>query len=740
MPFPTVTWAVLAGLATVSGEAPARIPLIDDRNVALASPVEACFQIDLRQECVAVAAGSDLVLLPGFRSLKIEGNDYGPLATSELEVRRKTAGDQPLQVTRKATLKVRSRGKPATALSLYRLDDSDLRRPAHRIEIPKKGPVKVPAGEFLASLSKPGSAPDLHLVTLAPGARHEVTFTARPGWSVVLRVRDSAKLSPVGGAAVAFRGVPGFSLRSSSPRAARTGLHGLALLSGLTDAMMQATVEHPDYVRQEVRGLLASPGSFAYQAVDLETGGRVRATVLLENQPAAGAGCEIARYVRRPAGNRPPPEILFKGVADAGGSCVSPPLATDRYILRVSAPASGARTDREVVVAAGQETTVEVGLSPIRLHGTVRIGSNPAPGFRIDVYNDDALIPHRIAEDAVAVATTDEEGEYEATLWLAGRYSLAVTTPRGAPASGKWQQLEAPEEVVDFQYDEAGVSGVVVDEVGKPVEGAVVLLRWQGLELTETRGVLSAADGSFSLPMLAAGPVVLEAHREGYRSAEPLSLEFVAGVALGPLKLVLRKESSLRGVVTSAAGAPVPQARVASYATASEFLRRIAATTTGPDGSFEIQIPDTGAATVFVTGPGCPLAAFQVTTAEPEARLACAGAPAALGLIVKDRGGIALARANLILRKNGQVIPRDALSTHLGLLQLPAETDGAGRLVVAGLAPGDYDIFLASSTTEGLVRQGASHGYLGSFSLAPLTLTEVEVQVGFDEPAIEGRP
>lgn len=108
--------------------------------------------------------------------------------------------------------------------------------------------------------------------------------------------------------------------------------------------------------------------------------------------------------------------------------------------------------------------------------------------------------------------------------------------------------------------------------------------------------------------------------------------------------------------------------------------------------------------------------------------------------MVRDRGCSPLAQANLILRRNGEVLPRDAIATHLDLLQLPAETDGSGRLVVAGLAPGDYDVFLATSTTEGLAGQGTSHGYLGSFSLAPLFLTEVEVQVGWDEPRVEGLP
>lgn len=733
-----LAWLIVIGLDMAGGGA--RVQLVDDRSVALTSPVEACFQVDLRQDCVPVAPGSRLLLPDGFRSLRIEGSDHGPLVLTELDVKRKAAGGNPLPVLRKAALQVRNRGKAPLALSLYALDDQELRRPAHRLDVPSKGSVKVPAGEFLASLSQRGSAPDLHLATFAPGGRHSLGYRSRPGWSLVLRVIDAESRKPVPEASIALRGIPGYSLASSPSRAAKTERRGLALFSGLTDAMMQGTVRHPGYVEENVRGLLASPGTFSYQAVGLEIGGRVRAAVLMDGQPAAGASCEIARYTRRSAGKRPPPEILFQGSADISGICLSRPLATGSYILRVSVPDRPVRSDKGVAVVAGQETGVEIDLTPIRIHGTARLGAKPAQGFHVNIYSDDAVIPQRKDEDAVAVSTTDEDGEYEAKLRSAGKYSLALTTPRGTPATAKWQDLEPPEEVVDFQLDEAGASGVVVDEAGKPVAGAAVVLRWQGPENTNTRAASSEKDGTFYFPMVTTGPVVLQAHREDYRSTEPLTLEFISGVTLGPLKLVLRKERTIRGVVTSSAGGPVAQAWVASYAPLTgDMPFRIATALTQPDGSFEIRVADAGAANLVISGPGCPLAAFTAPP-EQEVHLPCAAAPAALGLAVKDRDGRPLAQTNLILRKEGIVLPRDALAAHLGLLQLPAETDGSGRLTVAGLAPGNYDVFLATATTEGLASQGTSHGYLGSFSLPALFLTEVEVQVGWEQPVVEASP
>jgi hypothetical protein len=142
----------------------------------------------------------------------------------------------------------------------------------------------------------------------------------------------------------------------------------------------------------------------------------------------------------------------------------------------------------------------------------------------------------------------------------------------------------------------------------------------------------------------------------------------------------------------------------------------------------------------FVTGPGCPLTTAEATDIEQEVRYACTSSPSALAITVKDREGRPVRQESVILRQNGKVIPREVVAAHLRLLGLPGETDGAGHLVIAGLAPGAYDVYLASSTAEDLVAIGTQHGYLGTFSLAPLTLSEVEVAMDWDKPLVEAPP
>jgi hypothetical protein len=66
---------------------------------------------------------------------------------------------------------------------------------------------------------------------------------------------------------------------------------------------------------------------------------------------------------------------------------------------------------------------------------------------------------------------------------------------------------------------------------------------------------------------------------------------------------------------------------------------------------------------------------------------------------------------------------------HLSNLRLLPATDGGGRLLLVGLAPGNYDIYLAEATNPELIASGLPHGFLTAASLAPLTTTELEVTV-----------
>jgi hypothetical protein len=104
-------------------------------------------------------------------------------------------------------------------------------------------------------------------------------------------------------------------------------------------------------------------------------------------------------------------------------------------------------------------------------------------------------------------------------------------------------------------------------------------------------------------------------------------------------------------------------------------------------------------------------------------------APANLQLTLLSSEGKPIPLEGIALRKGSYVIPSEVVAAHLSAFALPATTDGAGRLILAALESGDYEIYLARSSNPLTIASGQPHGHLGSVSLAPLATAELEITI-----------
>lgn len=75
------------------------------------------------------------------------------------------------------------------------------------------------------------------------------------------------------------------------------------------------------------------------------------------------------------------------------------------------------------------------------------------------------------------------------------------------------------------------------------------------------------------------------------------------------------------------------------------------------------------------------------------------------------------------------MIPLVVLGPHLSLQGQSMSSDGSGRLVVPGLPPGTYDVFLARRASEEMAAQGRPEGHAGSVTVLPGQTAELEVLV-----------
>jgi hypothetical protein len=718
--------AALASAAGAQAESLPALHLVDDRGQPIDAAVEVCFRVELRTECQRLTAGGTARSPASFYSLRIEGEDHGPVDLRRDGLQAQVDGSFRVMVPRKALLRVESNGRqqPLT-LSLYKPEDPTFREPAYRVRLsPGQDEVKVPAGKLIASLALANNAPDLQRLSTQPAGRYRVTYHPHPGWSLLVRCRAAATLQPVAGAEAHAAAAVGYGQPERPLAQSVSGPDGLVLLSGLQAAMASLEVRHPSFIPAAAHALTASPGSFAFREVDLGTGGRIVAKVTIHGRPSAGATCQVAALSSDGIDPSDDPyRLLWEATVDPHGACSSSRLAQGEYKLRVRIAESSAQVSRWVSVSEAQDTEVDVALTPTRISGEVRRGGRPAPGYSVEATLIDLDQPKGARGEVGDAATADEEGRYELTLWTPGWYTLFLRSPTKELAAGhKEVTTEGDEEkTVDFDLGVSAFRGTVVDEEGRPVEKAAVAVRWAGVLVAGTD-----AQGHFEIDVQGEGTGTLVASKSGYRESASIDVRVEKDAPIPPVTLILKRKSTAQGTILSAGGSPVPSAWIGSAGSSPEqgpFV--FSETRSAADGHFEVETPP-GRPRVFLSGPGCPLSWFDVPAPAP-AVLRCPPLPAALELSLLDGTGKPLPHAGVILRQGGVIVPQGALASHLRSLGLLSQSDGAGRLVLAGLSPGDYELFLSTLASESTIAGGRREGYLTTVSLPALQTTALQI-------------
>lgn len=719
-------FALLLLHSTAGGPPPApataRLVLLDDRGRPIEAPLEVCIQVELRSNCIRPEAAAEVDVPAVFRSLRVEGDEHGPLARRREELDRDERDAFVIRVPRKAVLRIDAPAGPNGAstplvLSLYPLDDPAFRRPTARVTVRPHRPLRVPAGRWVASLARAGAAPDLHLVAFAPAERQRIAYRSRRGWSLLVRCRDLPTGRLLSRARLTVRGAAGFS--RGAAQTAVTSPEGLAVFTGLEHALAVASAEHPRHVPRELHGLAATAGTFAFEEVLLSAGGSLMATVRHGAEPVANARCRLLDADREPVAGRRAERVLLETRTDPSGRCSGGPFASGTYVLEIVPVERGTSAERQVEVRDGEAAEVAVDLVRIRLGGRITRGGEPAAGYRVEVTRS------RAAGDGLAPvieAVADDRGEYEAVLWDSGSFVLMALTPAGTPAAFPRQlTLESAEETEDFELPPGALRGTVVDAQGAPLAEVRLALR----EARMVRVAESGPAGEFELPVSTTGSATLRASKPGYVLDTPIELTIPEGGPAAPLVVRMRRSGLLRGTVM-AAGGRVPGAWVAAAPVPASAGLPIRLAVANEAGRFEVEAPSSPAR-LFFGGPGCPLSLLELADPEAEHAVQCATPPAALVLHVRDADGRPVPHAAVRLRRGDVVVPHPVLAAHLAALGLPAESDAAGRLSLVALAPGAYEVFLADRSSEESVGLGVGDGWVGRVELAPLAVSELEV-------------
>ncbi len=723
-------WISAARMAWPAAPAPAGPPigLRDDRGERITSPLEICFRTELRGDCVDLKAGDDFTPPARWQSLRVEGPDHGPASFQAEDFEAGSDGPLVLRIPWKALLQIgKLPGEPLT-VSLYDQQAPSFDKPRITALVGLEG-LKIPAGEYVVSLSLGRKAPDLHRLSVLPGALAHLDYQPRAGWSMVLRSSSAKTRQPLAAAMVSLESVQGYDLPNQPAGESTTGADGLVLFSGLAGRVIDAGVHHAEFLPRKVQGLSAPPGGLAWREVALEEGGRVRARVRVKGQAREGALCKLVDLARPTLFSteemRVPPR--YEGRTDREGICRTGRLPAGSYILAVRLAEDWAPLMRTITVVNGLDAEEELAFSEIRVRGTVSRGGEPAPGLVVFVVES---LPDSEIFSLVAKATSGKDGTYEVTLAKPGRYGFWLSpSPQAPPIVERSEQVEEKGETkVDFSVEGAAVRGKVVDEAGKPVDSAWVTLRWNVSKEIDQR---TDERGGFEFLLESPGTGEVKVQKKGYRESRLQEVTLKDETELPLMVIVLVKEKPFRGTLSSAAGLPVAGAWVGSVRSYyGDEPVRVNDGRSDDTGRFEVPVMEGGRNRLFASGPGCPLSVFEPIDASGELALRCQGQPAVLDLTLTDAAGRPVPNAQLILRQGGVIIPRNLLFRHLFFLGLRMETDASGRIVMPNLAPGDYDVFVADPVSEGMIEAGSRTGFLTSTRLSPLATTELRLTAG----------
>jgi hypothetical protein len=409
---------------------------------------------------------------------------------------------------------------------------------------------------------------------------------------------------------------------------------------------------------------------------------------------------------------------VYEGIALADGTLELPDQAPGRFAVTVRDHRGNVfwnRNDHQVETDSDASLWLDLDLVPIE--GVVRLGDEALPaeiwfGGRQDSWH--------------SAFSTDDEGSFAGVLPRAGTWRVEVVSE--TPPIHSFLRVPIPERGsstrrVVIEIPDTLVTGNVVDNVGRPVSSARVLVESAGDSVeagTDEEGYFEVRGMPEGRLRLLAGAVV-DGKEMHSRLEETTALELQPA---GPVLLRLEDMETLAGRVVSERGA-VPGALV--LVMPPPELGGVGATArTELDGGFVVDVPK-GVTRLQVTvlPPGHALKTFEIDT--HYGRSIALQVPAAGGTLVVETAAemedFLSQRLGLLIEVDGTPLSKGHL--HHWSLSHGGHFGWSSGITVPQLAPGHYRACTYDTARSGrglLAGEGCAAGYLGPGETLTLTL------------------
>ena len=297
-------------------------------------------------------------------------------------------------------------------------------------------------------------------------------------------------------------------------------------------------------------------------------------------------------------------ETVFEGAADAEGVAKFHAGAGGTFSFSVIDSAGQRFAEQRGVLLEDQlQARQVIQVRWVEVEGTLRHGKEPTAG----------TIWFGLEHGAVSIRMeADPQGAFSGAL-PEGRDWLVEIAASGLPTRLIRQVRVEPngegKSRLDIEIPDARLFGRILDDQGRPVEGAdVALAPADGFPLRSS----STEQGGFEFRGVPAGTVQVSATlRQGEAFAEPVTLDLGEAQDVGPVELRLVRGQAFEGSVVSNRG-PVPGATVTAIALLPP-LGMVAEGRTRSTGEFRLALPASVQLVGLVVGPpGSSLRVFTL--------------------------------------------------------------------------------------------------------------------------------
>ncbi|HEX8251564.1 MAG TPA: carboxypeptidase regulatory-like domain-containing protein [Thermoanaerobaculia bacterium] len=328
------------------------------------------------------------------------------------------------------------------------------------------------------------------------------------------------------------------------------------------------------------------------------------------------------------------------------------------------------------------EAEVVLSLEPFRLTGEVELRKKP--------------LAATVSLDGDAWKTeleTDQSGRFDAEVWSAGDYAVAVSAgalaepymvmKRVSPSDSHWRLVVPSRRITGRVFDA---------ETGKPVTEVSLSVESTSGETRAQRTIAVKEDGTFVYPGAGDGQYTISALAKDYLASERVQLQARESDGDLTVDLPLVRGVQVRVAVVDPQGVPIARALVLTEFTPEGSVSRM--TRTDADGVATVAVPEKGERTIYVVPADASFAVATVTgrDAASGVRIVVPAGVATLRIRTTSTDDQPLPGISVNLRHAGRLIPNGVLSSMAQARKLALATDAAGELTIPVLPAGDYEL------------------------------------------------